>query len=142
MRGKTMAQDQLYLELEDDFKLNNNGGLLLGAGWDIIRQNFERFVFTNPSKNAVNGQPQGADWIFSPDFGLGARSMLGQNFGQDFISSLSQKVYQGALSAASGNSNVPPDVSVIRNTNPQQVSANVVITPIGQQQRTLSVSLP
>lgn len=137
-----MAQQQLYLELADDFKLNNNGGLLLGDGWDIIRQNFERFVFTNPAKNAVNGQPQPADWMFSPTFGLGARSMLGQTFGQDFISSLSQKVYQGALASATGNSNVPPVVSITRASNPQQINASVVITPIGQQQRTLSVSLP
>lgn len=137
-----MSQQQLYLELAGDFQLNNNGGLLWATGWDTIRQNFERFVFTNPSTNAVNGQPQPADWILNPTFGLGARAMIGQNFGQPFISALTQKIQQGALSAASGNSNVPPVTTVTQGPNPNQVNVSVVITPTGQQQRTLAVTLP
>jgi len=137
-----MAQKQLFLELNGDFVLNNNGGLLWAENWDVIRQNFERFFFTNPATNSVSGLPQPADWIFHPEFGLGANTMLGQVFGQAFINVLQQKVYQAALAASTGNSSVPPVVTVTRATNPQQINIQVVITPTGQDKQTINLTLP
>lgn len=136
-----MAQEQLFLELNGDFVLNSNGGLQLGAGWDVIRQNFERFVFTCAAR-LLNGTPYAADWIFHPDFGLSANAMLGQTFNSNFISQLQQKVYQGALQASTGNSSLPPVVTVTQGNNPQQINVTVVITPDNGQQMTFSVSLP
>jgi hypothetical protein len=136
-----MAQEQIYLELGSDFVINSNGGLETGFGWDIIRQNFERFLFTQPASTDFRGNPIPADWIFHPDFGLGAGSLLGENYNQATLNKLEQLVYQGALSASTGNSSTPPVVTVT-SPNSQTVTATVVITPTGQQQQTLQVNLP
>lgn len=140
--GQNMGQFQLDLELGGDFKISNTGGLQLVTGWDCIRQNFERYVFTRPANNTVSGQPQAPDWVFNPGFGLGAGTMIGQVFTQSFIELLKQKVYQGALSAASGNATTPPTVNVTEGPVPNQINVGVVITPVGGQQQTLRVSLP
>jgi len=138
-----MAQTQLFLELSGDFVLNSNGGLLATSdSWTVIRQNLERFIFTCAASLDRFGNPLPADWLFHPDFGLSANAMIGQSFNQAFISSLQQKVYQGALSAQSGNATVPPQVTVNQGTNPQQINVTVVITPLGGQQQTVSVTLP
>jgi hypothetical protein len=136
-----MPQQQLYLELGGDFVLNSNGGLQWASGWDVIRQNFSRFVFTCAAR-LLNGVPYAADWIFYPDFGLSANALIGQNFTPDFISKLQQAVYQGALQASTGNSSVPPVVTVTQGNNPQQINVQVVITPNNGQQQTINVSLP
>lgn len=137
-----MAQKQLYLEMGADFVLNSNGGLQWADGWDVIRQNFERFIFTNAAKILPDGTPTAADWIFNPDFGLSANAMLGQNFTPAFISQLQQIVYQGALQASTGNSSVPPVVTITQAPNPQQLNITVVITPNNGEQQTLQVLYP
>lgn len=138
-----MSQTQLFLELGGDFVLNSNGGLLATSdSWTVIRQNLERFIFTNSASVDRFGNPQPADWVFHPEFGLSANAMLGQNFDQAFITNLQQKVYQAALQAQSGNATVPPVVTVTQGTNPQQINVTVVITPLGGQQMTIQVSLP
>jgi hypothetical protein len=137
-----MIQQQLYLEMGGDFVLNGNGGLALAAGWDVIRQNFERFVFTNPARTDRFGNPIPADWLFHPTFGLGANAMLGQTFDVAFINQLQQKVYQGALSASTGNATVPPVVTVAQGNVPNQLNVTTVITPAGGQAQTLVTTLP
>jgi hypothetical protein len=136
-----MPQSDLYLELGNDFVITNNGDLQLASGWDLIRQNFERFVFTQPQSTDFRGNPVPADWIFEPNFGLGAGSLLGENYNQNTLNKLQQSVYQGALTASTGNSNTPPVVTVT-SPNSQEVVANVVITPSGGQSQTLQVNLP
>jgi hypothetical protein len=134
-------QQQLYLPLAGDFALNSNGGLAWAGSWDAIIQNIERFIFTNAAA-LINGVPQTPDWIFHPDFGLSANAMLGQPFTSSFINILQQKVYQGVLSAITGNSSVPPVVTVTQGSNPQQINVNVVITPNNGNQISINVSLP
>lgn len=137
-----MAQEQLFLELSSDFVINSNGGLQLATGsWDVIRQNFERFLFTQPTSTDFRGNPIPADWIFHPNFGLGAGSLIGENYNQATLNKLQQTVFQGALSASTGNSNVPPVVTVT-SPNSQEVVATVVITPNNGAQQTLQVNLP
>ena len=137
-----MNQPQLWLEMGGDFQLNNTGGLAWAFGWDVIRQNFERYIFTKPATNTVSGQPQAPDWIFSPNFGLGAGTMIGQSFGQNFVNTLQNRIYQGAMASASGNTNVPPVVTVTQGPTKEQINAKVIITPTGGQQQTLQVALP
>jgi hypothetical protein len=138
-----LAQQQLYLECGGDFVLNGNGGLQWATNpWDVIRQNFERFLFTSPALNSVSGQPQPADWIFFPKFGLGASRMVGQVFNSAYINKLQQIVYQGALAASTGNSNVPPVVTVTQGPVPNQLNVRVVITPTNMPAQTLNVTLP
>jgi hypothetical protein len=137
-----MAQQQLYLQDGGDFVLNSNGGLQLAGSWDVIIQNLCRYIFTNPASTDRFGNPIPADWIFNPTFGLGANAMLGQNFNQTFINNLQQKIYQGVLAAQTGNSTVPPVVTVTQGTNPQQINVQAIITPTGQAQQTINVTLP
>jgi hypothetical protein len=136
-----MPQQQLYLPLAGDFVINSNGGLQFGGTWDTILQNIERFIFTNAA-TLINGVPQPADWIFYPNFGLSANSMLGQPFTSSFISQLQQVVYQGVLSAITGNSSVPPVVTVTQGANPQQLNVSVVITPNNGSQVSLNIQVP
>lgn len=135
-----MPSYDLYLELNSDFVLTASGDLQISTGWDLIRQNFERAVFTNPATTQQNGNPIPADWIFEPNYGLGARALIGSPFNQVFINALQQKVYQAALVAQSGNAAVPPQVTVTQAVNPQEIQATVVITPIGGQQQTLTIT--
>ena len=137
-----MPQADLFLEMGADFVLTSQGDLQLAYDWDLIRQSFERFVFTNAAVLLTNGQPQAADWIFNPTFGLSANAMLGQAFTQNFISILEQAVYQGALQAATGNSSVPPIVTVNQGPSPNQINVTVVITPDNGEQQSLQVILP
>lgn len=134
-------QQQLYLPLAGDFVINSNGGLQFGQTWDVLIQNITRFIFTNAA-SILNGVPLAADWIFHPDFGLSANAMLGQTFDQAFINKLQQKVYQGVLSAGTGNLAVPPVVTVTQGNNPQQINVQVVITPNNGQQVTLNIQVP
>lgn len=137
-----MSQQQLYLPLGGDFVLNSNGGLQWTDSWDAIVQNLERFLFTNPATIDIYGNPQPADWIFQPQFGLGASQMLGQTFNSAYISTLEQKIYQAALAAQTGNSTVPPAVTITQGPNPQQLNVQIVVTPTGQNQQTINVVVP
>lgn len=137
-----MAVADLYLEMGADFILTSEGDLQLATSWDLIRQDFERFIFTCASSLLTNGTPLPADWLFHPDFGLSANAMLGQTFTSSFISKLQQKVYQGALAASTGNSSVPPVVTVTQGPTPNQINVTVIITPNNGEQMSLSVTLP
>lgn len=137
-----MPQQQIYLPCGGDFALNSNGGLQLAGSWDVIVQNICRYIFTNPASTDRFGNPTAADWLFYPDFGLGANALIGQNFNQTFINNMQQKIYQAVLAAETGNSSQPPVVTVTQGTNPQQINVNVVVYPTGQQQQTINVSLP
>lgn len=136
-----MASFDLFCEVGGDFTLTPNGDLQLATGWDLIRQNIERAIFTNSQGQQSNGSPIAADYIFHPEYGLSGGALIGNTFNQQFINLFSQKVSQAVLSAQTGNADQPPVIN-ITNPSPNQLMATITVFPTGGQQQQLQVLYP
>ena len=131
----------LYLEWNSDFVLTPAGSLQLATGWDSVRQRIERRIITNPAQQLPSGISTPADYVFDSAYGVGAGSLVGQPYNQNFIASLRQKIQAGVLSDAAVDTSVPPSINV---TTPQNdaVWAVVGVTLASGNVGTIALQVP
>jgi hypothetical protein len=131
----------LFIELQSDFLLTANGDIVAAEGWDEVRQRIERRIFTNPAAAQDNGAVIPADYIFDPEYGLGARAAVGNTFTQQMIAAFTQRIYEGVMVDQGVNNNVPPVITV-KQVNPQNVEFSIQVTLATGLAQTILLSLP
>lgn len=102
----------LDLEPGGDFKLNQNGGLLLANGWNQIRQRILRRLFTNPKMVLSGNVPVSADYIYHQDYGCGLKRKMGEPFNEDTRRQLESIIVNAVLDDEGVNTSRPPLVNV------------------------------
>lgn len=87
----------LFCEWNSDLLVTPNGGLQSAVGWDRIRQRIVRNLVTNAATALPDGSSTPADYIWHPDFGIGAGSLVGQVPTQAFQANLVSRINQAVL---------------------------------------------
>lgn len=131
----------IFVEFATDFLLTATGDIVAAEAWDEVRQRIERRILTNPASEQDNGTPIPADYIFDPDYGLGARAAVGNTFTQQMIAAFENRIYQGVMVDQGVNNTVPPVITV-RQVNPQSVEFDIAVTLASGQANTILLSLP
>lgn len=87
----------LFLPWGGDFQLTNNGSLAMVSGVEKVRQRIIRRFFTCPAETLANGAYVPADYIFDPNYGLGATRMVGEPIATTLAATLTQKLKNAIL---------------------------------------------
>lgn len=123
----------VWLEWGGDLVLTANGSVQMASGWDQTRQFFERALMTNPTSVASTGAPIPPDYIFEPNYGIGAGQFVGLNLlAPGVYASYLQRVQQAAAVTPNLNTAVPPIVTTIE-SQPHQFTSTITLTLINNQ---------
>ena len=123
----------VWLEWGGDLVLTANGSVQMASGWDQTRQFFERALMTNPNSVASNGSPIPPDYIFEPNYGVGAGQFVGLNLlSSGIYSSFIQRVQQAAAVTPNLNTAIPPAVSTVEG-QPHQFTSTITLTLINNK---------
>lgn len=87
----------LSLPWGGDFQVNPDGSLVLATGVTKVQQKVIRRIFTNCREVLAGIGLTIGDYFFDQNYGLSATRLIGQPFGLDFTSKLSQKIRAGVL---------------------------------------------
>jgi hypothetical protein len=131
----------LFLENGSDFVLNSAGGLLLAEGWDEIRQRIERRIFTNPQSFQTSGAPVQPQYIFDTTYGLGAGTVIGDNWTDQAINAFTDKIIAGVIQDQGVNGSVMPTVQSTVLPN-HTVEFQIQVTLINGLQNTITLTVP
>jgi hypothetical protein len=80
-----------------DFQLTNNGSLVFVSGIEKIRQRIIRRFFTAPAETLADGTYVPADYIFAPDYGIGANRLIGEPIDDNLAAILTKKIKAATL---------------------------------------------
>ena len=129
----------LFLEFQQDFGLNPNGGLAMAQQWDETRQAFERGMFACPTFTMQDGSPVDPDLMFDPTFGAGLGLQIGQNPVGQWLQKMVQAANQAAATSPGVNPTIPPQVALTPSGHTQQMTVTVA-TLTGPQTLSYEVS--
>ena len=105
----------LYCEWNDDLILTAKGDIQTASGWDRVRQRIVRSLITNSAQTLPDGSTTVSDYVFHPDYGLGAGSLIGQVPSQQWRADFISRVNRAVLQDISVN---PGSVPVVKFSNP------------------------
>ena len=87
----------LSLPWGEDFQLMPNGSLALVAGVGRLQQRIVRRFFTCSERVTNEGMYIPPDYLFDPDYGVGASSLVGQKISNQLANILQQKILAAAM---------------------------------------------
>src|SRR5215469_15934874 len=87
----------LSLPWGGDLQLTNNGSVRFVSGIEKIRQRIIRRYFTCPEERLADGQYIPADYIFAPNYGIGATRLVGELIDDTLAAALTQKIKAAVL---------------------------------------------
>lgn len=100
----------VYTEWGSDLVLTPNGSIQTASGWDRVRQRIVRSLITNSAQVLPDGTTTEPDYIYHPDYGIGAGSMVGQNPTASFQADLVSRINQAVLNDVSVDPGAMPVV--------------------------------
>lgn len=81
-----------------DFELSENGSLKMVSGVEKFRQRVIRRYFTNPAERISTGEFIPSDYLFDPEYGLGATRLVGEPTTDDAAARFRRKLRQAIFS--------------------------------------------
>jgi hypothetical protein len=115
----------LWLEFQQDFGLNPNGGLAMAQQWDETRQAFERGMFACPAFTMQDGSQVDPDLFFDTTFGAGLGLQIGQNPTGQWVGKMTQAANQAAATAPGVNPTIPPVITLNPSGHTQQMAVTI-----------------
>jgi phage baseplate assembly protein W len=104
----------LWLEWEDDLRIDPTGDLVIATGWDEVRQRVVRQLLTNPQTTLADGTPVAADDVFDPSYGDGLRVLVGELANDQTVETIRQTVTNSLLRDPGVSPARLPQVTVTR----------------------------
>lgn len=107
----------LSLPYGGDLQLTPNGSLVFVSGVERIRQRIIRRFFTCPEENLIGVGYIPADYIFDPNYGIGAVRLVGEPTSTDEALKLKQKVKKAVLVDEGVDTNQDPLITLFAAPN-------------------------
>ena len=87
----------LSLPWAGDLQLTNNGSLAFVSGIERVRQRIVRRYFTCPAEVLAGGIFVASDYMFDPNYGLGATRLVGQQISPEKAALVTTKIKNAVL---------------------------------------------
>lgn len=131
----------MYLEYGQDLLIDGNGDIATATGWDETRQRIQRLLLTTCQETFLDGTSTQPEYLWDVNYGLGFRALEAEEFNEQTLATMKQKIAESVLTTPGVNPNVPPIVTV---TSPawNEILATIVVTLADNTQVQFTVSLP
>lgn len=113
----------LSLPWGGDLELTDNGSLRFISGIEEMQQRIIRAYFTSPEQTLADGTFVAADYIFAPDYGIGAGQLIGQPNSQNLQDVMVTKIKNAILSDPNVDTTKDPIIQLY--SYKDQIWANV-----------------